>query len=87
MLAWLGDVRSYIPPVQIGEVMRAIGLGIIMEAGEGNVFAKGDLVSGAPGHGMYGCSTCSQFLIWMHPLLRLAAKDDNANPEDSLQTL
>lgn len=51
MLARLRDARSYIPLVQIGEVI-AIGLGIVVTAaGEGSVL---DLVSGAPG--IYGCS-------------------------------
>ncbi|KAG6373471.1 oxidoreductase zinc-binding protein [Boletus reticuloceps] len=33
MRGWLKDRRSYVPPVQIGEVMRALGLGIVVEAG------------------------------------------------------
>ena len=49
MRAWLRDARSYIPPVQIGEVMRALGLGIVVEAGEGSVFTTGDVVSGSLG--------------------------------------
>ena len=46
MRGWLRDTRSYIPPVQIGEVMRALGMGIVVEAGEGSVLSKGDVVSG-----------------------------------------
>lgn len=49
MRGWLRDTRSYIPPVQIGEVMRAGGLGIVVEVGEGSVFTKGDLVTGTLG--------------------------------------
>lgn len=32
MRGWLNDVRSYIPPVQIGEVMRAGGIGKVIES-------------------------------------------------------
>src|SRR5690625_426019 len=32
MRGWLNDVRSYIPPVQIGEVMRAIGVGTVTKS-------------------------------------------------------
>lgn len=46
MRGWLRDARSYLPPVQIGEVMRAGGMGIVVEAGEGSVFTEGDVVSG-----------------------------------------
>ena len=38
MRGWLNDKRSYIPPVQIGEVMRAGGIGIVLEAGPGRKF-------------------------------------------------
>jgi len=44
MRGWLRDVRSYLPPVQIGEVMRAQGLGIVLEAGNESRFNPGDLV-------------------------------------------
>jgi hypothetical protein len=45
MRGWLNDVRSYIPPVAIGEVMRAMGLGrVVASRHEG--FAEGDLVRG-----------------------------------------
>jgi NADPH-dependent curcumin reductase CurA len=46
MRGYLRDVRSYLPPVQIGEVMRAQGLGIVLEAGGGSTFKPGDLVRG-----------------------------------------
>ena len=41
MHAWLRDTESYMPPVKIGEVMRAIGLGVVLSVGEGR---KGNLV-------------------------------------------
>ncbi|KAF8135055.1 hypothetical protein EV363DRAFT_1447839 [Boletus edulis] len=49
MRGWLKDRRSYVPPVQIGEVMRALGMGIVVEAGEGCRLTKGDVVSGTLG--------------------------------------
>ncbi|KAF8442345.1 alcohol dehydrogenase [Boletus edulis BED1] len=49
MRGWLKDRRSYVPPVQIGEVMRALGMGIVVEAGEGCKLTKGDVVSGTLG--------------------------------------
>ena len=45
MRGWMNDVRSYIPPVQIGEVMRAGGIGrVVASRHEG--FAEGELVRG-----------------------------------------
>jgi NADPH-dependent curcumin reductase CurA len=44
MRGWLRDARSYMPPVQIGEVMRAVGLGIVVEVGSRSRFQVGDLV-------------------------------------------
>lgn len=49
MRGWLNDSRSYIPPVQIGETMRAIGLGKVVEAGSESKFKVGDLVRGMIG--------------------------------------
>jgi NADPH-dependent curcumin reductase CurA len=45
MRGWMNDVRSYIPPVGIGEVMRALGLGIVT-ASRNPRFAEGEHVSG-----------------------------------------
>jgi NADPH-dependent curcumin reductase CurA len=45
MRAWLNDVRSYVPPVGIGEVMRAIGIGRVV-ASAAPEFAIGDYVTG-----------------------------------------
>lgn len=48
MRGWMTDRKSYIPPVQIGEVMRGLTVGeVITSRAEG--FAVGDLVSGALG--------------------------------------
>lgn len=50
MRSWLNDSkRAYTPPVKLGEVMRAAGLGIVVEVGEGSRFSVGDEVSGVVG--------------------------------------
>jgi NADPH-dependent curcumin reductase CurA len=49
MRGWLRDARSYIPPVQIGEVMRALGLANVVKVGEGSRLLSGDVVSCSPG--------------------------------------
>lgn len=50
MRGWLRDARSYLPPVQIGEVMRAGGLGEVAEVGPGVQSLKvGDKVEGIVG--------------------------------------
>ncbi|MGA7561226.1 MAG: NADP-dependent oxidoreductase [Terriglobales bacterium] len=45
MRIWINDVRSYMPPVGIGEVMRALGVGIVT-ASRNPHFTVGDHVSG-----------------------------------------
>ena len=40
---WLNDVRSYVPPVALGEVMRAYGIGEVVASNVDGV-APGDLV-------------------------------------------
>ncbi|HQQ71170.1 MAG TPA: response regulator, partial [Alicycliphilus sp.] len=48
MRGWMNDARSYIPPVGIGEVMRAGGIGVVI-ASKNPAFAVGDHVSCGPG--------------------------------------
>jgi NADPH-dependent curcumin reductase CurA len=48
MRGWLNDGKSYIPPVGIGEVMRAGGIGRVL-ASKDPAFAPGDVVSGLLG--------------------------------------
>ena len=48
MRGWMNEGKSYIPPVGIGEVMRAGGVGRVI-ASRHPGFAVGDLVSGSPG--------------------------------------
>ncbi len=52
MRGWLNDVRSYIPPVQIGEVMRAGSVGEVVESNNPN-FPKGGFVYGNGGVQQY----------------------------------
>jgi NADPH-dependent curcumin reductase CurA len=45
MRGWLNDAKSYIPPVAIGEVMRAGGVGVVV-ASKNPKFSVGDSVTG-----------------------------------------
>ena len=55
MRGWLNDVRSYLPPVKIGAVMRAFGAGTVI-ASQHDDFAVGDVVSGTFGVREYAIS-------------------------------
>ena len=48
MRGWMNEGKSYIPPVGIGEVMRAGGIGRVADS-RTDTFAVGDVVSGALG--------------------------------------
>ena len=48
MRGWMNEGKSYIPPVGIGEVMRAGGIGVVV-ASRSPAFAVGDHVTGSPG--------------------------------------
>ena len=48
MRGWMNEGKSYIPPVGIGEVMRAGGIGVVV-ASKHAAFAVGDHVTGGPG--------------------------------------
>jgi NADPH-dependent curcumin reductase CurA len=48
MRGWMNDVRSYVPPVGLGEVMRAQGGGEVV-ASQHPDFAVGDHVTGVFG--------------------------------------
>ncbi|SMF60136.1 NADP-dependent oxidoreductase [Pseudobacteriovorax antillogorgiicola] len=45
---WMADIDQYMPPVQVGEVMRAGGVGTVIESKHSG-FEKGDIVSGIIG--------------------------------------
>ena len=46
MRGWMNDTRSYIPPVAIGDVMRAGTVGEVIDAKNHPRFKKGDFVTG-----------------------------------------
>jgi NADPH-dependent curcumin reductase CurA len=48
MRGWMNEGKSYIPPVGIGEVMRAGGIGVVV-ASRNAAFQVGDHVTGGPG--------------------------------------
>jgi NADPH-dependent curcumin reductase CurA len=49
MRGYIRDARSYLPPVQIGETMRAMGLGVVVKVGKQSALSVGQLVTGAFG--------------------------------------
>jgi NADPH-dependent curcumin reductase len=55
MRGWMNEGRSYVPPVGIGELMRALGVGIVI-ASRNPRFAVGDHVSGQFGMQEYALS-------------------------------
>jgi NADPH-dependent curcumin reductase len=55
MRTWMNAGRSYVPPVEIGEVMRALGVGQVVESRDPR-FAVGDQVSGIFGVQRYALS-------------------------------
>ncbi|MGW0249143.1 NADP-dependent oxidoreductase [Nocardia goodfellowii] len=55
MRGWLNDVRSYVPPVGIGEVMRSLDIATVVESTHPD-FAVGDTVSGTFGVTEYAIS-------------------------------
>jgi NADPH-dependent curcumin reductase len=59
MRGWMNEGRSYIPPVAIGEVMRAGGAGRVL-ASKDQRFSPGDLVVGTTGIQEYAVAKASQ---------------------------
>jgi len=55
MRGWMNEGKSYVPPVGIGEVMRALALGRVIES-KNPRFAAGELVSGTFGVQEYAVS-------------------------------
>ncbi|MFT5196029.1 MAG: NADPH-dependent curcumin reductase CurA [Cellvibrionaceae bacterium] len=52
MRGWMNDARSYIPPVQIGEVMRAGSVGTVIKSNNGK-YPEGTVLSGWGGVQQY----------------------------------
>src|SRR5438045_4777983 len=48
MRGWMNDAKSYIPPVGLGEVMRAGGIGQVVASNDPSL-AAGDTVTGLTG--------------------------------------
>jgi NADPH-dependent curcumin reductase CurA len=77
MRGWINEGKSYVPPVGIGEVMRALGLGEVAVSRHPN-FAPGDWVTGifglqdyatAPAAGLNKIDLRVQPLeVWLHAL-------------------
>ena len=63
MRGWLNDAKSYIPPVGIGEVMRAGGIGKVVFRGSqtDSPLQVGDFVSGMVGVQEYTMGSVSDF--------------------------
>jgi len=60
MRGWMNDTRSYIPPIGIGEVVRALGVGKVI-ASKNPAFAVGDYVNGPVGVQDYFCGVPKGF--------------------------
>ncbi|CAI6332093.1 unnamed protein product [Periconia digitata] len=52
MRGWLNDVRSYVPPVQIGETMRGVAIGVV-KASKSSKFPAGSYASASSGWAEY----------------------------------
>jgi NADPH-dependent curcumin reductase CurA len=59
---WLNDVKSYVPPVQIGEVMRAGSVGQVIDSRDSK-FKSGDIVQGSFGWQEYATVNSSSGIM------------------------
>ncbi|KAI0029781.1 alcohol dehydrogenase [Vararia minispora EC-137] len=46
MRAWMDDRPNFLPPIQIGETVRSLGVGVVLELGPDCSFKVGDLIMG-----------------------------------------
>lgn len=60
MRGWINERKSYVPPVPVGDVMRALGVGRVI-ASKNPKFAVEDYVSGMPGAQEYAFSDGNGF--------------------------
>ncbi|KAK0485195.1 hypothetical protein IW261DRAFT_1560849 [Armillaria novae-zelandiae] len=79
MRGYLNDVRSYTPPVQIGETMRGVGLGVVIKKGKGSQFSIGDIV--------YGGFGWTEYAVMEDPKLKKITVPPGAEPLDFLNSL
>ena len=61
MRGWMNEVRSYIPPVQIGEVMRAGSIGEVVKANNHPKYQVGDVLSGWGGVQQYNITNGDRY--------------------------
>jgi NADPH-dependent curcumin reductase CurA len=61
MRGWMNDVRSYIPPVGVGEVMRALAAGEVVSSNDPSL-SPGDLVTGLLGVQRYAVAPAGALL-------------------------
>ncbi|KAA1467504.1 alcohol dehydrogenase [Dentipellis sp. KUC8613] len=79
MVIWIRESRfTYTPPVPLGSVARASGLGTVIQAGEGSTFKPGDLVSGILGITEY--AVLDDALLTKHELIPGAKPLDFLGP-------
>lgn len=81
MRGWLNDVKSYIPPVGLGEVMRASAVGQVVESRHAD-YSVGDMVSGMLGWQEYAVADGEP-----GPMGRLAKVPTGIAPELMLSVL
>jgi NADPH-dependent curcumin reductase CurA len=60
MRGWMNEGKSYVPPVGIGEVMRAIGIGRVVASNDPSL-AVGDTVTGITGVQEYASAAAKQW--------------------------
>ena len=65
---WLNPARTYIAPVEVGDVIRAIGVGKVVEANGHNRFSPGDYVMGTLG-AQELCTTEGEDLVRVDPAM------------------
>ena len=70
MRGWMNDVRSYVPPVQIGEVMRANAIGKVVDS-KNEFFPVGTVVVGVTGVQEYAVSNGKGLFKVDNPVLPL----------------
>jgi len=81
MRGWLNDVKSYVPPVQIGEVMRASSVGQVIESNNAD-YPVGTFVSGMFGWQEFAVSNGEPGIMG-----RIGKVPDGIAPELSLSAL
>jgi NADPH-dependent curcumin reductase CurA len=84
MRGWLRDTRSYVPPVQIGEVMRAMGLATVVKVSEGSKLQHGDVVSCVPGK--WPCQYCPGSTQLIFRLGGVCHRERGSRPETLVRT-